>query len=245
MSLIRHVAVVIPARDEAEWISSTLTAVNCARSRLSISSSCVVVVDGCADTTRAVVHHRSAGSRPEAPVLLVETTRNCVGAVRRLGSRLALAGALHPPGRVWLANTDADTLVPEDWLSAQVLLAERGATAVAGTVELGADADASLRERFDRTYRLESDGTHRHVHGANLGVRGDVYRAAGGWCALATGEDHDLWERIGQCSPHRLSSTSITVRTSARTTGRAPGGFAADLARLLDGADDHRGSTVA
>lgn len=245
MSIIRHVAVVIPARDEAESITSTLDAVARARARLAVSSSCVVVVDGCADTSSAIVSHRSASSSREASLLVVHTSGQCVGAARRLGSRIALAGALHGPERVWLANTDADTVVPEDWLADQVALAEQGATAVAGIVELGPDVDRRLRDRFARAYRLEPDGSHRHVHGANLGVRGDVYHTAGGWSRLATGEDHDLWERIGRCSPHRMSSASITVRTSARTVGRAPAGFAADLAGLHDDPADDLGSTVA
>ena len=234
MSTIRHVAVVIPARNEAEAIGPTLDAVARAQALLTVSSSCVVVIDGCVDATGSVVERRAAGRRPDTSLLVVHTTQHCVGAARLLGSRLALAGALHRPRNVWLANTDADTIVPEEWLRAQLELADQGASAIAGAVELGPDADVSLRDQFDRSYRVESDGTHRHVHGANLGVRGDVYLAAGGWSRLSTGEDHDLWERLGRRSEHTLSSTAITVRTSARTIGRAPSGFAADLARLIE-----------
>ena len=42
---------------------------------------------------------------------------------------------------------------------------------------------------------MARDGTHRHVHGANLGVRADLLDAVGGWRRLHTGEDHDLWQR--------------------------------------------------
>jgi hypothetical protein len=37
------------------------------------------------------------------------------------------------------------------------------------------------------------DGTHPHVHGANLGIRADAYSDAGGWNDLTVAEDHCLW----------------------------------------------------
>ena len=51
---IRHVAVVIPARDEAETIEATVDSVERARRQLpaDVTSSCVVVVDASTDATR-------------------------------------------------------------------------------------------------------------------------------------------------------------------------------------------------
>ena len=89
-----------------------------------------------------------------------------------------------------------------------------------------------MAANFAASYDLPSDGTHRHVHGANMGTRGDVYLLAGGWRRLHTGEDHDLWARLGQVTKC-VSSTAITVRTSARLVGRAPAGFARDIARMV------------
>ncbi len=239
MTRIRHVAVVIPARNEAETIEATVDSVEQARRQLpaGVTSSCVVVVDSSADDTGTVIErrpqHRDGDRRSPSATLVVRVSHQCVGAARSVGCRVALAGALHRSGNVWLANTDADTVVPEHWLTAQLDLAARGVGAIAGTVELGTDADAELRARFAAAYDLAADGSHRHVHGANLGVRGDVYLLAGGWRRLRTGEDHDLWGRLGLTTTC-VSSTAITVRTSARTTGRAPDGFARDVARLTD-----------
>jgi glycosyltransferase involved in cell wall biosynthesis len=236
---IRHVAVVIPARDEAATIEATVVAVEDARRRLpaGVASSCVVVVDSCADDTGAVLErraqHHDQGHRSRSSTMVMRVSHGCVGAARSAGCRIALAGSLHGAGHVWIANTDADTVVPSHWLTAQLELAERGVGAIAGSVELGPDADDLLRSRFATAYELSSDGTHRHVHGANLGVRGDIYQLAGGWRPLPTGEDHDLWARLGRVGVC-VSSTAITVRTSARTTGRAPDGFARDLAHLVD-----------
>ena len=239
MTAIRHVAVVIPARNEAETIEAAIEAVDRARSDLpaGVSSSCVVVVDSSADNTRTVIarhpdQRRLRPTRSLSAPLVVRTVHGSAGAARSVGCRVALAGAPYRSGQVWLANTDADSTVPEHWLAAQLELARRGVGAIAGTVELGAEVNDALRSHFANHYELSPDGTHRHVHGANLGVRGDAYLLAGGWRRMPTGEDHDLWGRLGPVTTC-VSSTAITVRTSARTTGRAPEGFARDLARLV------------
>ena len=90
--------------------------------------------------------------------------------------------------------------------------------------------------------RSPFDGSHHHVHGANLGFRGDVYLASGGWNALATAEDHDLWNRVRECG-RTLTTSTTCVTTSHRIVGRAPHGFAADMAHLdmahLDTAQRH------
>jgi hypothetical protein len=87
-----------------------------------------------------------------------------------------------------------------------------------------------VEERFRKSYRIEADGTHPHVHGANIGVRADAYLRAGGWMNLATAEDHDLWHRLQHQGERRLSDARLWVMTSGRRLGRAPMGFAAALA---------------
>lgn len=240
MNRIRHVAVVVPARDEADTIEATIDSIERARERLpaGVTSTCVVVVDASSDATGAIIERRArpAGSGRSSPSIVVRTAHGCVGAARSIGCRVALAGSLHRPRHVWLAHTDADTVVPEHWLVTQLELAERRVTAVAGTVELGADGNDGLRAQFAAEYRTSPDGTHLHVHGANMGTRGDVYLLAGGWKHMQSGEDHDLWSQLAQVATC-VASTAITVRTSARLIGRAPSGFARDMARLT-GADE-------
>jgi hypothetical protein len=77
------------------------------------------------------------------------------------------------------------------------------------------------------------DGSHTHVHGANLSVRADAYEDVGGWSDLALAEDHCLWGRLRR----RLrgsSPVSSVVTTSARLQGRATGGFADTLKARLE-----------
>src|ERR1035438_132616 len=85
-------------------------------------------------------------------------------------------------------------------------------------------------QRFRLTYLIHSDGTHPHVHGANIGIRADAYLESGGWRHLMTAEDHDLWQRLHRGNHRRRSDASLRVVTSGRRIGRAPHGFANALA---------------
>jgi hypothetical protein len=73
---------------------------------------------------------------------------------------------------------------------------------------------------------------HRHVYGANLGVRADAYLAVGGFPGDGAGEDHGLWTRLRAAGYPVISSAASRVTTSARLRGRAEGGLA-DLLRSL------------
>ncbi|MGB0114120.1 MAG: glycosyltransferase [Ilumatobacteraceae bacterium] len=225
---------VVPARNEASTIGGTVSSISTALHALpdNISTTFVVVLDCCTDDTADVLENAVRRSpRWSTPPVVVRSSFGCAGAARALGVRTALDHVRGPLRSVWLANTDADTSVPSTWLVEQVALADRGADGVAGIVDLDDSADERLRRAFGRSYALGLDGTHHHVHGANLGVRADRYLQVGGWRAMQTGEDHDLWNRVrvvGDC----VSTTSVVVRTSGRLAGRAPAGFASDLADL-------------
>jgi hypothetical protein len=89
---------------------------------------------------------------------------------------------------------------------------------------------ATVAQMYLKAYRAKRRGReHGHVHGANMGFRADAYWRAGGFAALATGEDVDLVRRFeGQgCRIHR--DDRLSVVTSARRVGRAPRGFANHL----------------
>jgi hypothetical protein len=119
--------------------------------------------------------------------------------------------------------------VPLDWLAQQLKLADSGVTGVAGIVRLEETGSAAAHELYRRTYFTASDGTHPHVHGANLSMRADAYLDAGGWAHRALAEDHCLWQRLQRRGWRLFSPVSSVVVTSARLHGRAPGGFADTL----------------
>jgi len=227
MGGIRHVAIVVPARDEATGIELALAAIARARCRIGpLSTTTVVVVDSRTDGSVDIVRRWCGGSRRHVEFVVAAAVGN-VGAARALGTRLALAATLHGPRHVWLANTDADSEVPETWLVDQLEMAEQGAGAVAGLVERGDGATRSVDDVVRRRSRIDGPDRHCHVHGANFGVRGDAYQRCGGWQPITAGEDHDLWHRLRRNGEKVVTSTSLAVRTNARTapvaaTGREP-----------------------
>jgi hypothetical protein len=121
-------------------------------------------------------------------------------------------------------------------LQRQLEFANQGYQAIAGTVEIGEvmhqGRDVSGALMAD--YAVGADGSHSHVHGANLGVRADAYLQAGGWSHAGLAEDHSLWRRLGESGCALRSTTTLRVKTSARLHARAAGGFGATLLSKLE-----------
>jgi glycosyltransferase involved in cell wall biosynthesis len=224
-----HIAVLIPARDEEQLLPRCLRSVleACRRLPNGVTSDVVIAVDRSTDDTRRIAEDliRHEG-------VVVETNAGSVGSSRALAAEIALGRYRGPRDRCWLANTDADCEVPADWLIQQLSIAESGCAAVAGIIDVDSfvEHEASVPQLFRVTYLIHTDGTHPHVHGANLGVRADAYLESGGWRNLLTAEDHDLWQRLHHCKHRRSSNASLRVVTSGRRIGRAPHGFADALA---------------
>ncbi len=224
-----HVCVLVPARDEEELLPRCLKSIIRASSYAGAMATAdiVVAVDRCADHTFDIAKEMTRGLGT-----VISTGAGIVGVARRLAARKALLRCSKPLNRCWMANTDADSEVPNTWISDQLILAEKGIEAVAGTVSVDSfdEHDPIVLERFRKTYLISGDGSHTHVHGANFGVRADTFVRSGGWKSLATAEDHDLWKRLGAAGARRISVSHISVSTSGRRNGRAPYGFAQTLA---------------
>ena len=227
--MIRNLAVIVPAANEERTIAACLASVTAARRHLARSRTAAVqvkvfvVLDGCQDQTAAVAV-RFPGVRP----VLISAGR--VGAARHAGAQVAIGSA--PPAReLWLANTDADCVVPRDWLSVMVAEARRDVHVVLGTVLPGPGLPAAVRAAWLSGHHLRDN--HPHIHGANFGIRADAYMALGEWQPLALGEDVDLAERAASAGHLRVIRTaSIPVITSSRPAARVPGGFASYLTSL-------------
>jgi hypothetical protein len=253
-SRVDAVGVVVPARDEQDNVLQCLRSIRHSLAALPAGTrtAVTVVLDRCTDATpelvmselsgwsgAAAVRVAAVGGRRAGSALHPEPAHivagSGVGAVRDLGVRLTLRRLRrHRPGRIWLLNTDADTTVPEDWAPAHLHAARAGADGVAGMADL---RDPTLSAAAMRHYRdviaagLVGSG-HRHVYGANLGVRADAYLAVGGFPTDGVGEDHGLWVRLHAAGYGLVSPAALRVTTSARLHGRAEGGLA-DLLRSL------------
>jgi hypothetical protein len=217
------IGVVVPAHNEGQTIAETLACLAAAAAHAALVAEPVeimVVLDACDDATGAIAQRSGART-------LAVQARN-VGVARHLG-----AEALMMRGARWLAFTDADTCVPPDWLAAQLA---HDADAFCGTVEVqdwtahGLNAHG-LAQHFSNFY-LPVPG-HRRIHGANLGVRADAYRRAGGFPPLACSEDVALVHALEACGARIAWASHPRVITSARTDARARGGFGDTLLEMV------------
>ncbi|MFC6172012.1 glycosyltransferase [Subtercola frigoramans] len=233
---MRGLAIVIPARNEEELIGPCLESLRASAlfahrtpggcsPRLQV----VVVIDGSVDRTSAI-----AGTFSDVTVVEMESSdRGNVGRARASGVVVALDHFREEPAHsVWIANTDADSQVPLNWVARHMELAELGADVVLGTVRPNFDDLSKAQIRAWTQTHSGSQPTGR-IYGANLGIRADVYRAAGGFSPVTEHEDVDLVTRARACGASIIETRDHEVLTSGRRTGRTPGGFAGYLRSQL------------
>lgn len=246
--MIRAAGVVVPAHDEEDLLPRCLAALRRAeRSLAGLPLHLVVAADACGDRTAAVAR--------EAGATVVELRARCVGSARAagIGEVLRRTGRLDPAS-VWLATTDADTVVPPDWLARQLAYAVAGWDAVVGTVRVTdwSEHPPAVQRLFEQRYGDGGHGTaagtaagdggdggdggagHPHVHGANLGFTARAYLAAGGFGPLPTAEDHAFVASLAAVGGRILRTGEMTVVTSARRLARAPLGFGHFLSTLAE-----------
>jgi hypothetical protein len=235
---INSIVVVVPACNEQDLIVDCLDAIDAAINHLHMSRpkgavETLVVLDACVDQTLAHVSaHPAVGA--------ISCRFGCVGAARARGITHALA-QLPRPDRAWIANTNADSRVPRDWLSRMLGFADDDADLVLGTV-MPDDLPELALHRWLQRHQL-TDG-HPHVHGANLGIRADTYLALGGFVAVSVGEDAALVQQAIQAGAKIVRTAALPVVT-ARICGRAPDGFTAYLDGVLSEVAAMRAPTVA
>lgn len=217
--MIDAVGIVVPAHNEETLLPACLVALRQAVNAVSAPVHLLVVADSCTD--RTAVTAQACGAQ-----VIGIRARN-VGAARAAGmAELLRLTAARAPAAVWLATTDADTVVPPGWLERQLRYAERGWDVVLGTVAV-ADWDGHpphVPSAFHARYDFGA-GPHPHVHGANLGIRASAYLAAGGFRPLRTAEDHALLAAATEAGCPVVQAGDITVQTSGRRLARAPRGF--------------------
>jgi glycosyltransferase involved in cell wall biosynthesis len=229
MTRIRQVAIVVPARDEEALLPGCLDALAVAAGSGAVPVRTIVVLDCCTDGSADVCRRKR--------VETVDVGYASVGQARHAGVMMAVQGGA-PTSTLWIANTDADSRVPPDWVAEQVRLADEGADAVLGLVDVDHDLHA-VRSAHEAAYsrRVHSSGSHEHVHGANLGIRASTYLDVGGFPPLTNHEDRELVLRLrAKRSPVVITSATLRVRTSGRTEARCDDGFARSIARLTDAA---------
>jgi glycosyltransferase involved in cell wall biosynthesis len=185
-SSVQDMAVVIPVHNEEAHLPRALAGVAAAVARLHLLQPqagvrVLVVLDSCTDGSAAIAADYAA--RTSWLSTLTVGFRS-VGRSRRAGIWAVLgAAADNTPDAaagLWLANTDADSRVPKNWLVAQAAMAAEGADAVLGSVEVDPVGTApELLRSWQLQHRFREN--HPHVYGANFGIRASAYLAAGGF----------------------------------------------------------------
>jgi glycosyltransferase involved in cell wall biosynthesis len=224
------VGVVLPVHNEEALVQRALTSLGDAFGALmgrSIALQIVVVFDSCSDGSITLVEEwlqtQQRTSYP-VPVTVVTCEASNVGIARGLGCKALLDEFDHfEPNRIWIATTDADSEVPDDWLETQVLRHEAGVDLWCGRVAV---RDWSTRvsgtgTRWQSEYEVES----HPIHGTNLGFDAQTYLAVGGFNPSRVSEDRELCAAIEARGAVICYDSSVRVVTSARRDARAPLGF--------------------
>ena len=156
--MIRSVGVIVPAHDEQDLLPACLASVRRAAQALrGVPVHVVVVADACRDRTVRVARRGGAS--------VVSIDARSAGAARAAGAREVLRRTRQlDPASVWLATTDADSVVPSDWLVGQCALANAGWEVVVGEgPQVGRHLDLGQ-------VRVTGEVGHRHIVGPSPGL---------------------------------------------------------------------------
>lgn len=237
---LRAILVVIPAHNEEQYILDCLNAVDRSKAKLQavrpdIAVNTMVVLDACKDSTA----QRASGFAATHPgYFVLKVDFGNVGGSRAHGIAQGIKRlpGPHAAAETWIACTDADTKVPENWLEGFALAYLGGADAVTGTVEPDrVELAPRLYRRWRERYVLAPH--HPHIHGANLGISAEAYCQVGGFKALAAHEDVELVGRIRRFGYRVVATDQLHAVTSGRLEGRLKSGFADYLSALAGEGD--------
>jgi hypothetical protein len=260
-SLQTRVSVIVPVRNEAATLPSTLGAlarqVNFQGQALAPDSyEIIVFANNCTDHSAALVRQFAQG-HPQLQLHLIEQTlppdEAHIGRVRQIlmdeaYHRLRWVGT--PRGII--ASTDGDSRVDPQWIAAMLWEIDCGADALGGRTVIDRDERAALDAATRATYlrfvgyrylvkQLEDyldpdpfDRAPRHYQffGANFAVTYEMYALVGGLPPLPTSEDVAFHRALVRVGARVRHSLLMRVTTSARQCGRASLGLADRLSQF-------------
>ncbi len=247
----KDIAVIIPARNEAERIAACLAALSdqCA-DRVSIVLVVNNTIDDTVEIARNTAHHHGLSLEILYRCLLPEEG---VGTARRIGCDHALQSM---PQLRYLLTTDADCIAARDWIDRNIAHLQE-ADAVCGKIEL-IESEASILEGMDRAlatnegeYRnlvqqfyaqhaLGCDDiteTHGEAAGASLAFRVKSYLDIGGFPRVKCGEDRRIIRNLRSSGHSVKHANDVVVRASCRLMGRAAGGMSDAIMARITGTD--------
>lgn len=236
--MVERFAAIIPAHNEEAEILGCLDSVlaSLARTPETIDHRdyrVLIVADACTDHTQSLAE-KVAADHPCIDVLT--TTFKNVGKARNTAGHHFLT-ACQPQSReslhgTWIAFTDADSRVPEQWVASHLEAARSGVDCLVGTVEpRPATGSERLTSKWHDMHKLCED--HPHIFGANLGIRGSYFDAISGIPPLECGEDVAVVNAVLKAGGEVKRTDMCRVLTSARLEGRVPSGGFSDYLKTL------------
>ena len=248
-----HVAVVIPARNEANHLEQALNALRNQRQRNGVSVpmstyEVLLLLNNCTDHSAAIA--QSYQQRyPDFPlrvaVVHLPPDKANVGTARRMLMDAAYRRLLEvgrPAGII--ASTDADTVVDAYWIDQIRTEIEQGCEVVGGRILTCPDGRlVRLNHLRDVTYRMlvaqlearldpqPADPWPRHFQhfGASLALTCAAYERVGGLPNVPHLEDEALYRALLRTDTLIRKSPQVRVTTSTRTLGRVDVGFSEQL----------------
>jgi len=256
----QRVVVAIPAKNEADWIGRCLDAL---AQQTRQADAVLLLLNNCTDGIAGIAHAYAAVAR--FPLLVecrtLPTSTASAGHARRLATELAAQRA-GPDGI--LLTTDADTIVPGDWIERNLSALAAGADLVCGRVvidpveaalipaHLHADdaVECALTEMLDRiAAQLDPDPAdpwprHTEAAGASLAVTIAAFNRVGGFPPRPSGEDRAFVCALARLDGRIRHDPEVVVSVSGRIHGRAHGGMADTIRRRMQQQDEYADVTV-
>lgn len=245
-----RVAVAIPVHNEVALIGRCLQGL--AEQNTPEPFDVVLLLNNCSDGTEIVVH-RMASELPfrlQVHEYWLEPQLVNAGIARRMAMQHA---ASFVRGDGVLLTTDADSVVPSDWIAANLAHIQGGCDAVAGRTRMDPDDEALLPASLgeDEADVMEfaalldeiddcldpcpHDPWPRHTEhsGASIAVRAALHGQVGGIPSIPSGEDRAFFQRLREVDARIRHAPEIVVTVSGRLVGRAAGGMAETIARRM------------
>jgi len=264
-----EVCVIVPVRNEAENLKTTLTALAHQTdldgqpfepTRYEI----ILLVNNCSDDSAAIARHftkQHSDLTLHVVEIVLPEAEAYIGRVRQI-----LMDEAYRRLMIWerrrgvIASTDGDTQVAPTWIAATLYEIACGVDAVGGRI-ITERAGRHALEPSTRSYHLHEVGyrylvaelesyldtdpydrwpRHYQHFGASLAVTTEMYERAGGLPPVRTPEDVAFYRALVRVNARFRHSPLVQVVTSARQTGRTNMGLANQLSEWAQMGRQHQ-----
>jgi len=253
-----RISVIVPAKDEADFITCTLDAL-----RMQVDGSgrrvnydlfeVLVLANNCTDDTYGICRsyqlmHPDFHLYVSCVKLAAEIAH--IGTVRRLlmDSAYRRVISVAGPGGI-IVSTDADSEVDSQWIHHILKEMDKGVDVVGGRIlPRETPALSKIHHLRDVTYRflktrLESEldpclsnpwPRHFQCYGPSLAVTCDIYERAGRLPAIPYLEDEEFRKALKRIDARIRHAPNVRIYTSSRLEGRVGFGFSVQLKQWGD-----------